>query len=184
MICERPLLKVYRWNPVVLIALLSSGAALGSSGYGREEKRWAAMQSAVNNAQSAGDNAWIAGQRRAGADDDRPWAWRCFTVVGTQEERAGHHDAELHSDGNGYRAGGRWWVYSLALRKKGTRSLAVFQHLFLRGVGAAPNADLRAHHFRSRRFMIYQLMFAIITPALNLRRIRRAHEIQRHACCS
>src|SRR5216683_558277 len=40
-----------------------------------------------------------------------------------------------------------------------------FEHAFLRGVGAEPNADY-AGTIPQMTFMIYQLMFAIITPAL------------------
>lgn len=40
-----------------------------------------------------------------------------------------------------------------------------FEHAFLRGVGAEPNADY-AGTIPQSTFMIYQLMFAIITPAL------------------
>jgi len=40
-----------------------------------------------------------------------------------------------------------------------------FEHLFLRGVGAAPDADYAAT-IPAQTFMVYQLMFAIITPAL------------------
>ncbi len=40
-----------------------------------------------------------------------------------------------------------------------------FEHAFLRGVGAAPNPDY-AGTIPQMTFMIYQLMFAIITPAL------------------
>jgi Amt family ammonium transporter len=40
-----------------------------------------------------------------------------------------------------------------------------FEHAFLRGVGAMPNADY-AGTIPQTTFMIYQLMFAIITPAL------------------
>jgi Amt family ammonium transporter len=40
-----------------------------------------------------------------------------------------------------------------------------FEHAFLRGVGAIPNADY-AGTIPQTTFMIYQLMFAIITPAL------------------
>jgi ammonium transporter, Amt family len=39
------------------------------------------------------------------------------------------------------------------------------QHIFLRGVGAPPDADYAAT-IPQQTFMIYQLMFAIITPAL------------------
>src|SRR5262249_31011072 len=40
-----------------------------------------------------------------------------------------------------------------------------FRYLFLRGVGSAPNPDYAAT-IPQQTFMIYQLMFAIITPAL------------------
>ena len=40
-----------------------------------------------------------------------------------------------------------------------------FEHAFLRGVGAEPNADY-AGTIPQMTFMLYQLMFAIITPAL------------------
>src|SRR6185503_15270523 len=38
-------------------------------------------------------------------------------------------------------------------------------YVFLRGVGAAPNADYAAT-IPQQTFMVFQLMFAIITPAL------------------
>ena len=40
-----------------------------------------------------------------------------------------------------------------------------FEHIFLRGVGAAPDADYAAT-IPAQTYMVYQLMFAIITPAL------------------
>src|SRR5205807_1383532 len=40
-----------------------------------------------------------------------------------------------------------------------------FEHAFLRGVGAEPNPDY-AGTIRQMTFMVYQLMFAVITPAL------------------
>ncbi|HKW34822.1 MAG TPA: ammonium transporter [Candidatus Acidoferrum sp.] len=40
-----------------------------------------------------------------------------------------------------------------------------FEHAFLRGVGAEPNADY-AGTIPQMTFMVYQLMFAVITPAL------------------
>jgi Amt family ammonium transporter len=40
-----------------------------------------------------------------------------------------------------------------------------FHHVFLRGVGAAPDTDYAAT-IPQQTFMVYQLMFAIITPAL------------------
>jgi Amt family ammonium transporter len=54
--------------------------------------------------------------------------------------------------------------YSLVFHE-GSRCFGNFGYLFLRGVGAAPNADYAAT-IPQQTFMVYQLMFAIITPAL------------------
>src|SRR5713101_8281724 len=54
--------------------------------------------------------------------------------------------------------------YSLCFGGSGS-FLGDFEHAFLRGVGAEPNADY-ASTIPQMTFMIYQLMFAIITPAL------------------
>jgi Amt family ammonium transporter len=54
--------------------------------------------------------------------------------------------------------------YSLCFGGSGS-IIGNFEHAFLRGVGAVPNADY-AGTIPQSTFMIYQLMFAIITPAL------------------
>ncbi|HET9698259.1 MAG TPA: ammonium transporter [Terriglobales bacterium] len=54
--------------------------------------------------------------------------------------------------------------YSLCFGS-GTSFIGGVQHLFLHGVGASPDADYAAT-IPSQTFMVYQLMFAIITPAL------------------
>jgi len=54
--------------------------------------------------------------------------------------------------------------YSLAFGS-GTSFIGGLQHAFLRGVGATPDADYAAT-IPLQTFMVYQLMFAIITPAL------------------
>ena len=54
--------------------------------------------------------------------------------------------------------------YSLAF-DSGSGFIGGFQHLFLRGVGLAPDPDYAAT-IPQQTFMIFQLMFAIITPAL------------------
>jgi ammonium transporter, Amt family len=59
-----------------------------------------------------------------------------------------------------------WWAfgYSLAF-SSGTPFIGGLKFAFLKGVGAAPNADYGAWVSHSV-FAMYQLMFAIITPAL------------------
>ncbi len=54
--------------------------------------------------------------------------------------------------------------YSLAFGE-GNHFIGGFQYLLLNGVGSAPNADYAAT-IPHQTYMIYQLMFAIITPAL------------------
>lgn len=54
--------------------------------------------------------------------------------------------------------------YSLCFGS-GSSFLGGFQHIFLRGVGLAPDSAYSAT-IPQQTFMIYQLMFAIITPAL------------------
>ncbi len=54
--------------------------------------------------------------------------------------------------------------YSLAFGH-GNWFIGGFEHLFLRGVGLTPNTDYAAT-IPEQTYMIYQLMFAIITPAL------------------
>jgi Amt family ammonium transporter len=54
--------------------------------------------------------------------------------------------------------------YSLAFGE-GSSFLGDFRYLFLQNVGAAPNPDY-AGTIPQQTFMVYQLMFAIITPAL------------------
>ena len=59
-----------------------------------------------------------------------------------------------------------WGLFSYSLSfGSGNSFIGGFQNLFLRGVGAAPNADY-APTIPAQTFMVYQLMFAIITPAL------------------
>jgi Amt family ammonium transporter len=54
--------------------------------------------------------------------------------------------------------------YSLAFGS-GSSLIGGLQHIFLRGVGAQPDPDYAAT-IPQQTFMVYQLMFAIITPAL------------------
>ncbi len=59
-----------------------------------------------------------------------------------------------------------WGLFSFSLAfGSGNSFIGGLHHLFLRGVGAAPDADY-AGTIPLQTFMVYQLMFAIITPAL------------------
>ena len=59
-----------------------------------------------------------------------------------------------------------WGLFSFSLAfGSGNGFIGGLHHLFLRGVGAAPDADYAAT-IPLQTFMVYQLMFAIITPGL------------------
>jgi ammonium transporter, Amt family len=59
-----------------------------------------------------------------------------------------------------------WGLFSFSLAfGPGNSFMGGLHHLFLRGVGAAPDADYAAT-IPLQTFMVYQLMFAIITPGL------------------
>ena len=59
-----------------------------------------------------------------------------------------------------------WGLFSYSLSfGSGNSFIGGFHSLFLRGVGAAPDADYAAT-IPAQTFMVYQLMFAIITPGL------------------
>ncbi|HET9409243.1 MAG TPA: ammonium transporter [Candidatus Sulfotelmatobacter sp.] len=59
-----------------------------------------------------------------------------------------------------------WGLFSFSLAfGSGNSFIGGFHHLFLHGVGAAPDSDYAAT-IPLQTFMVYQLMFAIITPGL------------------
>ncbi len=59
-----------------------------------------------------------------------------------------------------------WGLFSYSLSfGSGNSFIGGLQNIFLRGVGAAPDLDYAAT-IPAQTFMVYQLMFAIITPAL------------------
>jgi Amt family ammonium transporter len=59
-----------------------------------------------------------------------------------------------------------WALFSFSLCfAPGNSLIGGFSHIFLQGVGAQPDADYAAT-IPLQTFMVYQLMFAIITPAL------------------
>ncbi len=121
------------------------------------------MQSAVNNAQSAGDNAWMLVSAALVLMMTGPGLALFYGGLVRKKNVLG---TMMQSFILMATVTVLWAVvgYSLAFGE-GNSFIGGFQHLFLRGVGAAPNADY-APTIPHQTFMIYQLMFAIITPAL------------------
>jgi Amt family ammonium transporter len=139
-------------------------AALASAQPSDLEKRLADLTQATKAAQSAGDNAWMLVSAALVLMMTGPGLALFYgglvrrkNVLGTMMQ-----SFVLMA-----------WVtviwaligYSLAFAEGSTPFVGGFNYLFLHNVGAAPNADY-AGTIPQSTFMVYQLMFAIITPAL------------------
>jgi len=127
------------------------------------EARIAALESAVKSAQSAGDNAWMLVSAALVLMMTGPGL---ALFYGGLVRRKNVLSSMMHSFILMAVVTVLWAVvgYSLAFGE-GNSFIGGFQYLFLNGVGAAPNPDY-APTIPQQTFMVYQLMFAIITPAL------------------
>ncbi len=123
----------------------------------------AALQQAVQNAQSAGDNAWmllcaalVLLMTGPGLALFYGGLVRKKNILGTMMQSFAMMGLITIL----------WAIvgYSLAFGH-GNLFIGGFDHMFLRGVGLTPNTDY-APTIPEQTYMVYQLMFAIITPAL------------------
>src|SRR6202158_5489814 len=145
----------------LLFLLLCSFAAATPAG--DLDKRLSDLEKAAKSAQSAGDNAWMLTSAALVLMMTGPGLAlfygglvRTKNVLGTM----------MHSFVLMAVVSVLWAVvgYSIAFGE-GNSFIGGLQYLFLHGVGAEPNPDYAAT-IPQGTFMVYQLMFAIITPAL------------------
>lgn len=122
-----------------------------------------ALQQAVQNAQSAGDNAWMLTSAALVLLMTAPGLALFYGGLVRRKNILGTMMQSFSMIGL---VTVLWAVvgYSLAFGH-GNLFIGGFEHLFLRGVTLTPNADYAAT-IPEQTYMIYQLMFAIITPAL------------------
>jgi Amt family ammonium transporter len=127
------------------------------------EQRLLAAEAAVKSAQSAGDNAWMLVSAALVLMMTGPGL---ALFYGGLVRRKNVLSTIMHSFALMGLVTVIWAIagYSLAFAE-GTPFLGDLRYLFLNGVGAAPHADYGAT-VPHQTYMIYQLMFAIITPAL------------------
>ncbi len=127
------------------------------------DKRLADLEKATKAAQSAGDNAWMLTSAALVLLMTGPGL---ALFYGGLVRRKNVLSTMMHSFAMMAVVSVIWAVvgYSIAFGE-GTPFFGGLQYLFLHGVGADPNADY-AGTIPQGTFMIYQLMFAIITPAL------------------
>jgi Amt family ammonium transporter len=123
----------------------------------------AALQQAVHNAQSAGDNAWMLVSAALVLLMTGPGLALFYGGLVRRKNILGTMMQSFAMMGI---VTVLWAVagYSLAFGH-GNLFIGSFEHLFLRGVTLTPNPDYAAT-IPEQTYMVYQLMFAIITPAL------------------
>lgn len=143
--------------------LLGLGGPLFAAPEVTTEARLAAVEAAAKSAQMAGDNAWML---------------TCAALVlmmtgpglalfyGGLVRRKNVLSTMMHSFVLMAVVTVLWAIYGYSLAfGEGNGFIGGLQYLFLNGVGSTPNADYGAT-IPQATYMIYQLMFAIITPAL------------------
>jgi Amt family ammonium transporter len=127
------------------------------------EQRLTAAEAAAKSAQSAGDNAWMLASAALVLLMTGPGL---ALFYGGLVRRKNVLSTMMHSFALMGVVTVLWAIvgYSFAFAE-GSPFVGDFRYLFLNGVGAAPNADY-GPTVPHQTYMIFQLMFAIITPAL------------------
>ncbi len=127
------------------------------------EQKLTALEAATKSAQSAGDNAWMLTSAALVLMMTGPGL---ALFYGGLVRSKNVLSTMMHSFSLMAIVTVLWALYGYSLAfAEGNPFIGGFQYAFLRGVGAAPNADY-GPTVPHETYMIYQLMFAIITPAL------------------
>jgi ammonium transporter, Amt family len=151
---------------VSLSVLLSLPAALSAQVLGSApatQAQIAALEQEVRSAQSAGDNAWMLISSALVLLMTGPGLTLFYGGLVRRKNILGTMMQSFAMMGL---VTVLWAAvgYSLAFGH-GNGFIGNFDHVFLRGVGLTPNTNYAAT-IPEQTFMVYQLMFAIITPAL------------------
>src|SRR5437867_7807604 len=164
-LCNLSLVETLTMKPL-LTTLLLPAAALAQSATPASvtiEARIAALEAATKAAQSAGDNAWMLTSAALVLMMTGPGL---ALFYGGLVRKKNVLATMMQSFILMALITIIWGAvgYSLAFGE-GMPFIGDLRYMFLNGVGSAPNADY-AGTIPQQTFMIYQLMFAIITPAL------------------
>jgi Amt family ammonium transporter len=145
------------------VALAAPALAVAQALPPATETRLTNLEAAVKSAQSAGDNSWMLVSAALVLMMTGPGL---ALFYGGLVRRKNVLSTMMHSFALMAVVSIVWAIvgYSLAFGE-GNAFIGDLRYLFLNGVGAAPNADY-AGTIPQQTFMIYQLMFAVITPAL------------------
>ncbi len=147
----------------VPIRLASSGAELALVAPQIHVDRVAALERAVEDAKSSADNSWMLASSALVLLMTGPGL---ALFYGGLVRKKNVLATMMHSFAMMAVISVVWAIvgYSLAFGR-GTSFIGGFHHIFLSGVGVQPDADYSAT-IPAQTYMIFQLMFAIITPAL------------------
>src|SRR5437588_141719 len=127
------------------------------------ESKLAALEAAAKSAQSAGDNAWMLMSAALVLMMTGPGLALFYGGLVRKKNVLG---TMMQSFVLMALVTVLWALYGYSLAfSEGTPFFGSFTHALLRGVGVEPNADYAAT-IPQQTFMLFQLMFAIITPAL------------------
>src|SRR5689334_16366695 len=145
------------------VAMLVPALAFAQSIPPATEARINNLEAAVKSAQSAGDNAWMLVSAALVLMMTGPGLALFYAGLVRRKNVLG---TMMHSFSLMAVVTVVWAIlgYSLAFGE-GSAVIGDLRYLFLNNVGSAPNPDYAAT-IPQQTFMIYQLMFAIITPAL------------------
>ena len=148
---------------LVLVLVCSGTLALAQSAAPNMDTRIAKLEADVKSAQSAGDNAWMLTSAALVLMMTGPGLALFYGGLVRRKNVLG---TMMQSFVLMAVVTVLWAIigYSLAFAE-GSPVIGDLRYVFLNGVGAAPNADYGAT-VPHQTYMIYQLMFAIITPAL------------------
>jgi len=150
-----------RYALPLLVAL--SGNSLLAQTAGSVDARLNALDAAAKSAQLSGDNAWMLTSAALVLLMTGPGL---ALFYGGLVRSKNVLSTMMHSFVLMAVVTVLWAIYGYSLAfAEGTPFVGNFHYLFLRGVGTAPNADYGAT-VPHETYMIFQLMFAIITPAL------------------
>jgi len=147
----------------LVMALSMSITASAQTSSGNDAARLAKLEQAVADAKSSGDNAWMLMSSALVLMMTGPGL---ALFYGGLVRKKNVLSTMMQSFAMMAIVTVLWALvsYSLAFAP-GNRFIGGFSNVFLRGVGAQPDADY-AGTIPLQTFMVYQLMFAIITPAL------------------
>ena len=151
------------WTLAQSAAATSTPAPVPAAQAPATQAQIAALQQAVQNAQMSGDNAWMLTSAALVLLMTGPGL---ALFYGGLVRRKNILSTMMQSFAMMGLVSILWALvgYSLAFGH-GNMFIGGFEHVFLRGVTLTPNTDYAAT-IPEQTYMIYQLMFAIITPAL------------------